>query len=183
VVSDVHDIPAVRGITEPQAKALLENAKANFARVTANFDGHEQKAARYVAVVAVIVTAVNVIVVPEVLRILSAKVITRAEATFVGVVGVMLFFALLAVVQMGRVLRVEAVPAPSTNPKQLFDAFTTQTVECAYVGEAWRLLEATDSLDKLNERRGELLTAAYEAMIGSIGLYPVVLGISFLLKL
>jgi hypothetical protein len=144
-VDDIPVIPA--GVDKDQAKALLESARAGFARVHANFDAHELKAGRYVTVAALIVASANVLLVPAVLDALEPGRITILAGMLVAATSALVLFGIYAIVQIARVMRVETVPSPATNPAALLDAFVSQRVDLAQIGEAWRLMETADALE------------------------------------
>jgi len=183
-VSGVDDIPqAAATIKDDQAKALLESARTHFARVHANFDAHEQKAGRYITVAALLVASTNVVVVPAMLDLLKSRDSTAAAAVFVGVTFAMTVVGIGALILNGRALGVETVFTPPTNPAALLTAFTSQKVEFAQVGEAWRLMQITHDLESLNRKRGKLLRSAHGFMIASVALYAVALAVLIFLKL
>lgn len=175
-------LPAAASGPCPEAEAAQAYAQAQYALMDTRFGWLEEKAARYLTAVSIVLGTGELMVGKPAIEILKeqwhhhwteiALVVAAAAMTIVGTIA-----ALAAL----WVHRPQKLPTPSVDPA-VIDAYKTNSLADACWIQAERMLADAKAIRAVNEGRARSLRVAFWAMSGSFVLFAVSVGLLFVVK-
>jgi hypothetical protein len=157
--------------------ALRDYSRTAYERALKRFEWLELKSHRYFAVLTFMVGSASVGLLPEVARVFKDVPHAWSVWVFLAFVSAFLCAAVWAMFAALHSSRLEKIPAPSSDPGPVVEAFLGQTAPEAAHGEALQNMNSTADLLAICERRATSLSRAYLMMIWSLSLYLCTLAI------
>jgi hypothetical protein len=167
---------------DENAKAVLDYSRTLYRFIHSRYEWLEQKAARYLTVLAFVIGSANVVVVPQVLRQFEPGMWPKGGAVFAALAAGMLLSGMSAIALALWAMRPQPVPSPPSDPEAVMSAFAGQSSQQVAIGEAGQLLKAATELRAINETRARALKRAFWLMLISFGFYVGTLAVLFVVR-
>ena len=171
------ELPAGAKSEAEAAKTFAEYARSRYADALGVYQWHENKAGRYLTVLAFLVGGMNVIIVPQVLWVLEHRAGAITTGLFVAGAITAVGFAIRGCWCASQAMKVARVPGPSTDTEAMIKVFTGQPLERAYEAEGRQILEAVAGLRRINEQRAAWLAKAHWWMLATYLIVGPTLGL------
>jgi hypothetical protein len=170
------------GDLEPteNAKEVLDYSRTLYRFVHSRYEWLEQKASRYLTVLAFVIGSANVVVVPQLLRQFESGKWAPVGVAFATLAAGMLLAGMSAVALALWAMRPQPIPSPPSDPEAVISAFTGQSAEHVAIGEAGELLKAATELRAINEGRARALKPGFWLMLVAFAFYICTLAVMFL---